>query len=78
MIFDKLYECVLKGLAHNMSLQDIADKHNVDINTLKKQLEMGIKVELEHVKDKDVAETIAMDHLVEHPDYYSKLKRAGL
>jgi len=39
-----------------------------------KQLEMGIKVELEHTDDEDVAREIAMDHLQEIPDYYDRLK----
>jgi len=39
----------------------------------KKQLEMGIKVEMEHTKDKGIAREIAMDHLKEFPDYYTRL-----
>ena len=38
------------------------------------ELSMGIKTEMEHTKDKDVAEKIARDHLAEDPKYYSKLK----
>ena len=38
------------------------------------QLKMGIKVEMEHTDDKEVAEKIARDHLNEVPDYYTKLK----
>lgn len=46
-----------------------------------KELEMGIKVELEHTDDKDLAERIAKDHLIEIPGtgnndgYYSLLER---
>lgn len=36
----------------------------------KKQLEAGIKVEMEHTGDKQKAREIAMDHLTEDPDYY--------
>jgi len=39
-----------------------------------KQLEMGIKVEMEHTNDPTVAEQIARDHLQEVPDYYTRLK----
>lgn len=39
---------------------------------------MGIKVEMEHTKSKEKAEKIAKEHLAEHPDYYSRLKSAGL
>jgi hypothetical protein len=35
----------------------------------------GIKVELEHTDDKDVAREISMDHLTEDPKYYDKLER---
>ena len=38
------------------------------------QLKMGIKVEMEHTDDKEVAEKIARDHLNEVSDYYTKLK----
>jgi len=41
----------------------------------KKQLEMGIEVEMEHTSDKSIAKEIAMDHLTEDPKYYSKLKK---
>lgn len=40
----------------------------------KKQLEIGIKHEMEHTKDKSIAKEIAMDHLKEDADYYSDLK----
>lgn len=42
------------------------------------QLEMGIKVEMEHTKDREIAREIAMDHLTEDPQYYSHLKNAGM
>lgn len=41
----------------------------------KKELEMGIKVEMEHTKNKAVAKRISLDHLAELPDYYSRLKK---
>lgn len=41
----------------------------------KKALAQGMKVELEHTKDKKVAMEIAMDHLTEDPKYYDKLKQ---
>lgn len=39
-----------------------------------KQVEKGIKVELEHTDDKDLAREIAYDHLTEDPKYYDKLE----
>ena len=38
-----------------------------------RQLEAGIKVEMEHTKDKKLAKEIAKDHLEEIPDYYTRL-----
>lgn len=60
------------------SLEALAKKHDVSVDDLKKQLEIGIKVEHEHTEDDDKARRIALDHLDEKPDYYTKLKKAGL
>lgn len=49
------------------------DKEPEDFD--KKQLGKGTKVELEHVDDKPLAQEIAMDHLVEHDDYYDRLEK---
>ena len=78
MNFDCLYEKLLNGLAKGMSLQDIADKHKIDIGDLSKELERGIEVEKEHTRSEQTAEEIAKDHLVEDPKYYTKIKKAGL
>lgn len=61
------------GLAQGLNLTDIANKHKVDIDELMKEFQMGIKVEMEHTTDRKVAEEIALDHLVEDPNYYTKL-----
>jgi len=60
------------------SLEALAKKHDVSVDDLKKQLEIGIKVEHEHTEDDDKARRIALDHLDEKPDYYTKLRKAGL
>lgn len=41
---------------------------------LQTNLEMGIKVEMEHTDKEEIAREIAFDHLMEMPDYYQKLK----
>lgn len=46
--------------------------------TLIKQLEKGIEVEKEHTKDEIKAAKIALDHLGEDEEYYTKLDKAGL
>jgi len=71
------------GLADNKTLIQIAKKHDAKnyyhiddmVKSLKKQLEMGMKVEMEHTDDKEKAKEIAMDHLWEDPSYYTKLKK---
>lgn len=40
------------------------------------QLRWGIAAELEHTCDRERAKTIALEHLVEHPKYYSYLRAA--
>jgi len=40
-----------------------------------KELEMGIKVEMEHTTDKLISRKIAYDHLAEFSDYYSRLNK---
>ena len=40
-----------------------------------KELEMGMKVEMEHTTSKDVAKKIALDHLAEIKDYYTRLAK---
>ena len=62
------------GLADKMSVEDIAKKHNVEVSHIKSQIRMGLKVEMEHTDDPRKALEIAMDHMVESPDYYTKLK----
>lgn len=53
----------------------IAKKHRVSPEAIRKQLARGIKVELEHTTDPKLAREIALDHLAEMPDYYSRLAR---
>ena len=78
MQFDRIIENVLKGLAAGLSLEDLAKKHGVSLEHLQSQLDKGLKVEHEHTDDEETAKKIAMDHLSEDPDYYTKLDEAGL
>jgi ParB-like chromosome segregation protein Spo0J len=63
------------GLAKGMSLADIAKHHKLPLKSLETKLKQGIKTEMEHTTDKAVAREIAMDHIYEDPNYYSKLKK---
>ena len=66
------------GLSDGMTVRDIAKKHGVDVSVVRAQIKMGTSVEKEHTDDAKEAAKIAMDHLVEDPRYYSKLKTLGL
>ena len=76
-------EILKGGIADNKKLVQIAKKHDAKgyyhidnmVKSLNRQLEMGIKIEMEHVDDKDKAKEIAMDHLWEDPTYYTNLKK---
>jgi len=57
------------------SVEEISKKHKVSEEEIEKQLEMGMKVEKEHTTDSQVAKEIALQHLDELPNYYSKLKK---
>ena len=63
------------GKSDDLSVEDIAKKFNVSVSKIKQQLQLGIKVESEHTDDKEKQREIAMDHLVEIPDYYDRLKK---
>jgi hypothetical protein len=62
------------GLAKGLTLKDLAKYHKMPLQSIKKKLDQGIKVEMEHTTDKSIAREIAMDHIYEDPNYYTKLK----
>jgi len=66
---------VKEELKPHKSVESVAKKHRMDPSDIQKQLEMGIKIEHEHVTDKDTAIDIALQHLDEIPDYYTRLKK---
>lgn len=57
------------------SPEELAKKHGVSVEQIKKQLEIGTKVEFEHTTSRGSARIIALQHLDEKPDYYTKLKK---
>jgi hypothetical protein len=62
-------------LKSHKTVEQIAKKHRLNVSFVKKQLEMGIPIEHEHTGDKDLATDIALQHLDEIPDYYTRLKK---
>jgi len=57
------------------SPEQIARKHNVSLNLIQRQLKIGIPIEHEHTQDKNLAAVIALQHLEEIPDYYTRLDK---
>jgi hypothetical protein len=74
------------GGADNKSLVQIAKKHNAKnyyqiddiVKSLKKQVSIGLPVEMDHTDSEDEAREIVYDHLWEDPKYYTKLKKADI
>lgn len=56
--------------------REIMAKHQVSYSSLISELSKGIRVEHEHTGDMALAREIALDHLNELPDYYSRLAQA--
>ena len=46
-----------------------------DPKKILEQIEIGTEIELEHTKSRKEARKIALDHLKEFPDYYTRLVR---
>jgi hypothetical protein len=57
------------------TVEQIAKKHRIEVSFIQKQLDMGVPIEHEHTRDKDLATDIALQHLDEIPDYYTRLKK---
>lgn len=62
-----LFAALLKGVGKHSGTAD--EKFNPE------ELKKGIKVEMEHTDNLYVAKLIAKDHLVELPDYYTRLAK---
>ena len=65
----------MKGLKKHKTVEQIAKKHRLDVSFIQKQLDMGEPIEHEHTKDHNLARNIALQHLDEIPDYYTRLKK---
>ncbi len=77
--YDRLMSKLKEQLdVKTLSPEQLAKHHGVNVKQILTQLDKGIKVELEHTNDKKVAKEIALDHLKEDPNYYTKLLTANL
>jgi hypothetical protein len=59
----------------NLTVEQVAKKHRLEVGFVEKQLQAGIKIEREHTNDTHLAMSIALQHLDEIPDYYTRLKK---
>jgi len=65
-------------LSKGKSLKQIAEMHNVSLAHINEELAKGLEVEKEHFSDFKERTRVAKDHLVENPNYYTILEKAGL
>lgn len=65
-------------LSKGKSLKQIAQMHNVSLTHINEELAKGLEVEKEHFADFKERTRVAKDHLVENPNYYTILAKAGL
>lgn len=73
---------IVGGKADKQTIEDVAkywskkDKtlYEKCLEILKKELELGLKIEAEHTDDKEERKEIALDHLKEDKKYYSSKK----
>ena len=65
----------MNHLKPHKSVEQIAKKHRLDVSFIAHQLAMGEPIEHEHTKDHKLAMDIALQHLDEIPDYYTRLKK---
>jgi hypothetical protein len=57
------------------TVEQVARKHRLEVSFIQKQLNMGEPIEHEHTQDHELAKYIALQHLDEIPDYYTRLKK---
>jgi hypothetical protein len=63
------------GKSKGKTLSDVAQMHGMTTDELRPQYKKGTEHELEHTTSVVIARRIALDHLVEFPDYYDRLDK---
>ena len=66
---------VLEGMIYGILSEIINFPSKTASEADPKQLAMGVKVEMEHTTFPGIAQQIALAHLSEIPDYYTRLKK---
>lgn len=55
--------------------EQLAEKHGVAVEVINRQVDKGTRAEMEHTTDVNKAREIALDHILEMPDYYDRLEK---
>ena len=72
--FEHGAEVLIGGAGDYLSLDDIAEKHGVELKQILREAVIGRKIEREHTSNQAEIEEIVKDHLMkDSPEYYSKL-----
>ena len=66
------------GKSEGMTIKDIAKKHKKPLGDIKKEINIGTKIEMEHTDSRAKAKEIAMDHVTEFHDFYSNKKYGAI
>jgi len=69
---------VTESLEEFIELMDGTGNFTDETSVDKKQLEIGIAVEKEHSSNIEIRKKIALDHLAEDSNYYTKLIKSGV
>ena len=62
------------GKADGMDIEDVAEMHGMSVDDMFDEFSKGVRHEMEHTSEWRVAVEIALDHLYEDPEYYTKLE----
>lgn len=68
-------QSIFEQMKKHRSPEEIARTHKIPLNMVLNQLKIGIPIEHEHTKNEKLATIIALQHLDEIPDYYTRLQK---
>lgn len=73
-LFEQTKDKIKNGKGDNLTPEDVAKHHKVNLEVILKELELGLEIEKEHSADIKLRNEISLDHLMEDPHYYTKAK----
>ena len=74
---NKNIKTLVGGKGDKATIESLAKKHNVSVDTIKKEVKLGYTIEKEHTGNKELQLEIILDHISDFKDYYSN-KKYGL